>query len=53
MKQLKKKIFLTLKKDELENVLGGLTTIAYYKDENGHIKMKIVQIDRNPLTMSR
>lgn len=45
MKQLKKKFFYTLKKDDLVNVFGGKATIAYYKDENGNIKIKIVQID--------
>ena len=45
MKQINKKSFYTLKKDDLVNVFGGKTTIAYYKDENGNIKIKIVQID--------
>jgi hypothetical protein len=45
MEQFKKKSFHPLKKDELGNVFGGKTTIAYYKDENGNIKIKIVQTD--------
>lgn len=39
MKQFQKKSFYTLKKDDLVNVFGGKTTIVYYKDQNGNIKI--------------
>jgi len=37
--------FYSLRKKDIEDTYGGRTTIIYYKDENGVIKIRLVVVN--------